>query len=153
MQHPTRPIISKCFFLKASAKKVIRKKKIDEDETSYTKLVIKLEKKSTVDIEESKTPKTPKNLNGDAKLSKYFASAIPKIEFDLPLDPRVLWDPPESPYKFIQELLYRDPWRLLISTIFLNKTSGNYFITHIFNNETFRINCNEFIDYLKHYLF
>jgi len=107
-----------------SAKKVIRKKKIDEDETSYTKLVIKLEKKSTVDIEESKTPKTPKNLNGDAKLSKYFASAIPKIEFDLPLDPRVLWDPPESPYKFIQELLYRDPWRLLISTIFLNKTSG-----------------------------
>lgn len=41
-------------------------------------------------------------------------------------DPRLPpdWDPPQSPYHFIQEYLYRDPWQLLVATIFLNKTNG-----------------------------
>jgi len=34
------------------------------------------------------------------------------------------WTPPNSPYNLIQESLYHDPWKLLIATIFLNKTSG-----------------------------
>jgi methyl-CpG-binding domain protein 4 len=36
----------------------------------------------------------------------------------------VKWVPPKSPYNLIQESLYDDPWKLLIATIFLNKTSG-----------------------------
>ncbi|XP_075618650.1 methyl-CpG-binding domain protein 4 isoform X2 [Balearica regulorum gibbericeps] len=34
------------------------------------------------------------------------------------------WTPPRSPFNLIQETLFHDPWKLLIATIFLNKTSG-----------------------------
>lgn len=32
--------------------------------------------------------------------------------------------PPSSPHGLVQEQLYRDPWKLLIATIFLNRTTG-----------------------------
>ena len=32
--------------------------------------------------------------------------------------------PPSSPYGLVQEQLYQDPWKLLIATIFLNRTTG-----------------------------
>eukprot|EP00088_Acartia_fossae_P069566 TRINITY_DN911_c0_g4_i2.p1 TRINITY_DN911_c0_g4~~TRINITY_DN911_c0_g4_i2.p1 ORF type:complete len:188 (-),score=25.51 TRINITY_DN911_c0_g4_i2:583-1146(-) len=34
------------------------------------------------------------------------------------------WIPPASPYNLIQEKLYSEPWKLLIATIFLNKTNN-----------------------------
>ncbi|XP_060912890.1 methyl-CpG-binding domain protein 4 [Labrus mixtus] len=34
------------------------------------------------------------------------------------------WTPPRSPYNLIQETLFHNPWKLLVATIFLNKTSG-----------------------------
>ncbi|KAG1686909.1 Methyl-CpG-binding domain protein 4 [Nymphon striatum] len=34
------------------------------------------------------------------------------------------WIPPKSPYGLIQEQLYDNPWKLLIATIFLNRTQG-----------------------------
>jgi len=37
---------------------------------------------------------------------------------------RAKWTPPVSPYHLIQESLYHDPWKLLIATIFLNRTAG-----------------------------
>ncbi|XP_071960825.1 uncharacterized protein [Antedon mediterranea] len=40
------------------------------------------------------------------------------------LDRRVLWTPPKSPYNLVQESLFHDPWKLLIATMFLNKTRG-----------------------------
>ncbi|KAK3103518.1 hypothetical protein FSP39_019827 [Pinctada imbricata] len=36
----------------------------------------------------------------------------------------VKWTPPKSPYGLVQESLYHDPWKLLIATIFLNRTTG-----------------------------
>lgn len=33
------------------------------------------------------------------------------------------WIPPKSPHNLIEEVLYHDPWALLVATIFLNKTS------------------------------
>lgn len=35
------------------------------------------------------------------------------------------WIPPKSPFNLIQESLFHDPWKLLIATIFLNRTSGS----------------------------
>ncbi|KAL3184196.1 hypothetical protein MRX96_032312 [Rhipicephalus microplus] len=32
--------------------------------------------------------------------------------------------PPRSPYNLVQEKLYQDPWKVLIATIFLNRTTG-----------------------------
>ena len=36
----------------------------------------------------------------------------------------VVYNPPKSPFGLIQEKLFNDPWRLLVGTIFLNKTAG-----------------------------
>ncbi|XP_067096740.1 methyl-CpG-binding domain protein 4 [Osmerus mordax] len=34
------------------------------------------------------------------------------------------WIPPRSPFNLVQETLFHHPWKLLVATIFLNKTSG-----------------------------
>ncbi|CAG5124398.1 unnamed protein product [Candidula unifasciata] len=34
------------------------------------------------------------------------------------------WIPPRSPFCLVQESLFHDPWKLLVATIFLNKTTG-----------------------------
>ncbi|XP_033745690.1 LOW QUALITY PROTEIN: uncharacterized protein LOC117331201 [Pecten maximus] len=54
--------------------------------------------------------------------SKYFAHGkfLPRPE----LHRDTTWAPPKSPYCLIQESLYHDPWKLLIGTIFLNRTTG-----------------------------
>ena len=35
-----------------------------------------------------------------------------------------VWTPPKSPFNLVQEHLFHDPWKLLVATIFLNRTSG-----------------------------
>ncbi|XP_050413979.1 uncharacterized protein LOC126828330 isoform X2 [Patella vulgata] len=36
----------------------------------------------------------------------------------------VKWTPPKSPHNLIQESLFHDSWKLLVATIFLNRTTG-----------------------------
>ncbi|KAK1158486.1 methyl-CpG-binding domain protein 4-like [Acipenser oxyrinchus oxyrinchus] len=59
------------------------------------------------------------------KTSPYFCSKSTK---EAPSPPRRKafrkWTPPRSPFNLVQETLFHDPWKLLIATIFLNKTSG-----------------------------
>ncbi|XP_015280756.1 PREDICTED: methyl-CpG-binding domain protein 4 [Gekko japonicus] len=59
------------------------------------------------------------------KTSPYFSSRFLK---EAPSPPRRKafrkWTPPRSPFNFFQEALFHDPWKLLIATIFLNRTSG-----------------------------
>nr|CAB3266248.1 solute carrier family 35 member G1-like [Phallusia mammillata] len=38
------------------------------------------------------------------------------------------WIPPKSPYNLVQETLFHDSWKLLVATIFLNKTAGSHAI-------------------------
>ena len=39
------------------------------------------------------------------------------------------WTPPKSPYNLVQESLFHNPWKLLVATIFLNRTTGWYLLT------------------------
>ncbi|KAJ8257500.1 hypothetical protein GJAV_G00186270 [Gymnothorax javanicus] len=59
------------------------------------------------------------------KTSPYFSG---KLAREAPSPPRrkayKKWIPPRSPFNLIQETLFHDPWKLLIATIFLNKTTG-----------------------------
>ena len=48
--------------------------------------------------------------------SNYFKPSVPSHKSH--------WIPPKSPLNLIQESLFHDPWKLLIATIFLNRTSG-----------------------------
>lgn len=85
----------------------------------------------------SKTSKPIKTLDigsstNDAKLlgvhqsvstavsSDYFKPSVPSYKPQLVPN----WIPPKSPFNLIQESLFHDPWKLLIATIFLNRTSG-----------------------------
>lgn len=43
-----------------------------------------------------------------------------------------IWVPPRSPHNLIEEVLYHDPWALLVATIFLNRTSCMCARPHVF---------------------
>ncbi|KAL3852619.1 hypothetical protein ACJMK2_016237 [Sinanodonta woodiana] len=72
----------------------------------------------TENTEES-NPSTPPTNEIE---SQYFYNGVyipqPQLHRDM------FWTPPKSPFGLIQESLFHDPWKLLIATIFLNKTSG-----------------------------
>ncbi|CAL9702593.1 unnamed protein product [Knipowitschia caucasica] len=78
----------------------------------------------------SKTPERDsqnksRKSQDNRKTSPYFSKANIR---DWPRSPRrkvfKKWTPPRSPFNLVQETLFHDPWKLLVATIFLNKTSG-----------------------------
>ncbi|XP_077939100.1 uncharacterized protein mbd4 isoform X2 [Gasterosteus aculeatus] len=73
--------------------------------------------------EGSRTPRS-KSKDDQRKTSPYF-SRKPFREGPGPPRRKAFrkWTPPRSPYNLVQETLFHDPWRLLVATIFLNKTS------------------------------
>lgn len=59
------------------------------------------------------------------KTSLYFSSKYNKKALSPPRRKAFKkWTPPRSPFNLVQETLFHDPWKLLIATIFLNRTSG-----------------------------
>ncbi|XP_059965582.1 methyl-CpG-binding domain protein 4 isoform X1 [Mesoplodon densirostris] len=59
------------------------------------------------------------------KTSLYFSSKYNKEVLSPPRRKAFKkWTPPRSPFNLVQETLFHDPWKLLIATIFLNRTSG-----------------------------
>ncbi|KAM8758347.1 methyl-CpG-binding domain protein 4 isoform 2-T2 [Rhynchonycteris naso] len=59
------------------------------------------------------------------KTSLYFSSKYNKEALSPPRRKALKkWTPPRSPFNLVQETLFHDPWKLLIATIFLNRTSG-----------------------------
>ncbi len=65
-----------------------------------------------------------------SKKSRYFAKASGSdndCERQTPstLSSQPRWTPPRSPFNLIQEDLFHDPWKLLVATIFLNRTGGD----------------------------
>ncbi|XP_057562639.1 methyl-CpG-binding domain protein 4 isoform X3 [Hippopotamus amphibius kiboko] len=61
------------------------------------------------------------------KTSQYFSSKYNKEALSPPRRKAFKkWTPPRSPFNLVQETLFHDPWKLLIATIFLNRTSDEY---------------------------
>lgn len=59
------------------------------------------------------------------KTSLYFSSKYNKEALSPPRRKAFKkWTPPRSPFNLVQETLFHDPWKLLIATIFLNRTAG-----------------------------
>ena len=86
-------------------------------------------KKSSRKKESSRRPKPP------GETSPYFSeekAGIPKLTLsgrsEAKRTPRHLqfpdFVPPKSPHNLVQEQLYKEPWKLLVATIFLNRTTG-----------------------------
>ncbi|MED6266260.1 hypothetical protein CHARACLAT_000299 [Characodon lateralis] len=65
------------------------------------------------------------SLESKRKTSPYFSRKPLKDGLSPPRRKSLRkWTPPRSPFNLIQETLFHDPWKLLVATIFLNKTSG-----------------------------
>lgn len=66
-----------------------------------------------------------KKFEDKRKTSPYFSGRSIR---ECPSPPRrkvfKKWTPPRSPFNLVQEILFHDPWKLLVATIFLNKTTG-----------------------------
>ena len=80
-------------------------------------------------IARSRSPKKSQKRTCSRKKSPYFKKDSESAELQTQLKSlgagtRVKWKPPRSPHNLIQEELYSDPWKLLVATIFLNKTRG-----------------------------
>ena len=50
-----------------------------------------------------------------------------------------LWEPPASPFFLIEEVLYNDPWKLLVACMLLNKTTGKAVRLHCFSAALFGV--------------
>ncbi|XP_064486959.1 methyl-CpG-binding domain protein 4-like isoform X2 [Ornithodoros turicata] len=61
---------------------------------------------------------------GRLKRSSYFSAAHETMSQPKLKRGTTTWIPPRSPFGLIQESLYHDPWKLLVATIFLNRTTG-----------------------------
>ncbi|XP_046781951.1 methyl-CpG-binding domain protein 4 isoform X2 [Gallus gallus] len=71
------------------------------------------------------TESAPRTQVDRRKTSPYFSSKYSKEALSPPRRKAFRkWTPPRSPFNLVQETLFHDPWKLLIATIFLNKTSG-----------------------------
>ncbi|XP_075014639.1 methyl-CpG-binding domain protein 4 isoform X2 [Calonectris borealis] len=83
------------------------------------------DKKSFTAVKMLPEESIPRTQVDRRKTSPYFSSKYSK---EAPSPPRRKafrkWTPPRSPFNLVQETLFHDPWKLLIATIFLNKTSG-----------------------------
>ncbi|KYO24893.1 methyl-CpG-binding domain protein 4 [Alligator mississippiensis] len=83
------------------------------------------DKKSLTSVKLLKEDYGPRTQVDRRRTSPYFSS---KYNKEAPSPPRRKalrkWTPPRSPFNLVQEILFHDPWKLLIATIFLNKTSG-----------------------------
>ncbi len=62
----------------------------------------------------------PFQPNSEGRTLNDFQSSPPGLQKFYALK----YTPTKSPFNLIQEELYTDPWKLLVATIFLNKTGG-----------------------------
>lgn len=84
---------------------------------------LQAEKESTVKVCQEDT--IPRTQTEKRKTSLYFSSKYNKEALSPPRRKAFKkWTPPRSPFNLVQETLFHDPWKLLIATIFLNRTSG-----------------------------
>lgn len=66
-----------------------------------------------------------KSSTDKRKTSPYFSGKLLKDGLSPPRRKAFKkWTPPRSPFNLVQETLFHHPWKLLVATIFLNKTTG-----------------------------
>ncbi|XP_046339986.2 uncharacterized protein LOC124121069 [Haliotis rufescens] len=100
----------------------MRKRKVSWGGTEEEETVEKVRRQSLQPEQERQALSTQ---NWSPVPSKYFPSDGKAPPLRRPTLPREQpWTPPKSPFHLVQESLFHDPWKLLVATIFLNKTNG-----------------------------
>jgi hypothetical protein len=80
------------------------------------------------DNEESdeRVPSQPDDKIFQADVSGTVCQSVPFAKKVLKSKIKTKWTPPRSPFNLVQEHLYHDPWQLLVATVFLNRTQGEF---------------------------
>ncbi|XP_045349842.1 methyl-CpG-binding domain protein 4 isoform X6 [Leopardus geoffroyi] len=83
--------------------------------------------KDSISVKICQEDTIPRTQIEKRKTSLYFSSKYNKEALSPPRRKAFKkWTPPRSPFNLVQETLFHDPWKLLIATIFLNRTSDEY---------------------------
>lgn len=90
----------------------IKVENIDEDAGCEIRSFQNLRKIKSEDIQ------IEEGLENIGYEEKYFV-LMKKLKYETKTE----WIPPKSPHNLVEEVLYLDPWALLVATIFLNRTS------------------------------
>jgi len=77
----------------------------------------------SVDAEDVSVPKQNQCVS-DESLTSSSAQAAVAGSPSSAMKRDTSWIPPRSPFNLVQENLFHDPWKLLVATIFLNRTTG-----------------------------
>ena len=101
---------------------------------------LSLERDSLQDATREQTENALQHKNRHSKISPYFQKPKDSDESQAELPKLTLsqqikrkrhkhldypdFVPPKSPHDLVQEQLHTDPWKLLVATIFLNRTTG-----------------------------
>ena len=96
-------------------RKISSKRKVRNSNT------LKLTKMIGTDENTNCDNQTGSEITATTVSSHYFKSSDPVFKNSKFVSK---WIPPKSPFNLIQESLFHDPWKLLVATIFLNRTSG-----------------------------
>jgi DNA transposition AAA+ family ATPase len=84
----------------------------------------KLQRKFTADRKICKKEKKSSNVFPVQESKPGSLSGSQEVNNSGEVQLRNPWVPPRSPYNLVQESLFHDPWKLLVATIFLNRTTG-----------------------------
>jgi len=100
-----------------------------QDKTSPSKSLRRSQSMLPTVREQTQDSSSKKTLTVTEKKSRYFKSKKGKEGFSWSKAKLVNhrdtnWRPPKSPFGLVQEQLYEHPWKLLVATVFLNKTTG-----------------------------
>ncbi|XP_030887998.1 methyl-CpG-binding domain protein 4 isoform X2 [Leptonychotes weddellii] len=83
--------------------------------------------KDSISVKICQEDTIPRTQIEKRKTSLYFSSKYNREALSRPRRKAFKkWTPPRSPFNLVQETLFHDPWKLLIATIFLNRTSDEY---------------------------
>jgi hypothetical protein len=77
------------------------------------------------EIEEKMLPQFDDEML-QASVNHLISKNFPRQKSMFKMNLMTKWTPPRSPFNLVQEHLYHDPWQLLVSTIFLNRTQGKF---------------------------
>ncbi|XP_065916624.1 methyl-CpG-binding domain protein 4-like isoform X2 [Dysidea avara] len=111
-----RPVIESAYCLRSS-------RKLSRENQSMEESINEPSPTGKAASSEQCCKKSLKQTRRSTKLRKSPYFSVSKVK-----QPRHLlyphYTPPSSPFNLIQEELHSDPWKVLVSTIFLNRTAG-----------------------------
>lgn len=119
------PLVKRLRPKSTNCKNVVNRKNSDASRgrKKGKKLNVSVKSAQSVDAEDLSIQKQ-KSCLSDENLLNTSVPAVVAGSTSSAMKRDTSWIPPRSPFNLVQENLFHDPWKLLVATIFLNRTTG-----------------------------